>query len=124
LNQAEKWGLVGRNVARLASATAQPQREQHPPTAGEVQQLIAAAHELDPMFGLYVRVAAATGMRRPEACGLRWSDLSMDEGMLVVQRSHISLPGASGDRPTKTRTKRTVTLDPAAPSVASYSRVS
>jgi hypothetical protein len=62
LNQAEKWGLVGRNVARLASAPAQPQREQHPPSPGEVQALIAAAYDVDPMFGLYVRVVAATGM--------------------------------------------------------------
>ena len=30
LNQAERWGLVQRNVAELASAPSQPQREQHP----------------------------------------------------------------------------------------------
>ncbi len=31
LNQAVRWGLVSRNVASLASAPSQPQREQHPP---------------------------------------------------------------------------------------------
>jgi integrase len=71
LRQAERWGLVSRNVATFASAPSQPQREQHPPTVAEVQALIEAAAALDPLFGLYVRVVAATGMRRGEACGLR-----------------------------------------------------
>jgi integrase len=112
LHQALKWGLVPRNVASLASAPSQPQREQQPPTAEEVLALIDAAEALEPLFGLYVRVVAATGMRRSEACGLRWSDVDLDAGRLVVQRSHLSLPGSVGDRPTKTRSVRTVTLDP------------
>ena len=112
LHQALKWGLVSRNVASLASAPSQPQREQQPPTADEVLALIDAAEAMEPLFGLYVRVVAATGMRRSEACGLRWSDIDLDAGRLVVQRSHLSLPGSVGDRPTKTRSVRTVTLDP------------
>ena len=57
-------GSRARNVASLASAPSQPQREQHPPSADEVATLIGAAEALEPMFGLYVRVVAATGMRR------------------------------------------------------------
>ena len=113
LHQAVRWGLVSRNVASLASAPSQPQREQHPPTADEVMALIRAAEALEPMLGLFVRVVAATGMRRGEACGLRWSDVDLDAGRLTVQRSHLALPGAVGDHPTKTRSVRTVTLDPA-----------
>lgn len=112
LNQAERWGLVGRNVAKLASAPSQPQREQHPPTPEEVQALIVAAVELEPQFGVYVRLVAATGMRRAEACGLRWSDVDFDDGRLTIERSHLSLPGINGDRPTKTRTARRISLDP------------
>jgi integrase len=63
------------------------------------------------MLGLYVRVVAATGMRRSEACGLRWSDVDLPTGRLTVARSYVSLPGVVGDRPTKTRSARTVTLD-------------
>jgi integrase len=73
--------------------------------------LIDAASDIEPMFGLYVRVVAATGMRRSEACGLRWSDVDLRHGRVTVARSHLSLPGAAGDRPTKTRSTRTVTLD-------------
>jgi integrase len=111
LHQAVRWGLVPRNVASLASAPSQPQREQHPPTIEVVMALIQAAESLDPMFGLYVRVVAATGMRRGEACGLRWSDIDLDVGKLVVQRSHIAIRGSVGHQPTKTRSVRTVTVD-------------
>jgi integrase len=112
LHQAVRWGLVPRNVASLASAPSQPQREQQPPTAEEVLELIDAAEAMEPMLGLFVRVVAATGMRRGEACGLRWSDVDLGVGRLVVQRSHVALPGLVGDRPTKTRSVRTVVLDP------------
>lgn len=111
LHQAVRWGLVARNVASLASAPPLPQREQHPPTADEVLALIRAAEDLDSMFGLYVRLVAATGMRRGEACGLRWTDIDLDSGRVIVQRSHLALPGSVGDHPTKTRSMRTVTLD-------------
>lgn len=77
LNQAERWGLVQRNVARLASAPSQPQREQHPPELAEVKRLMAAAVDVSPMFGLFIRVMVATGARRAEVCGLRWSDVDL-----------------------------------------------
>lgn len=113
LNQAERWGLVQRNVARLASAPSQPQREQHPPELSEVLRLMAAAAEVSPMFGLYIRVMVATGARRAEVCGLRWSDVNFDANTLTVERSYTVLPGVRSDEPTKTRSKRTIVLDPA-----------
>ena len=103
LNQAERWGLVQRNVAKLASAPSQPQREQHPPDVADVLALLAAARDVDAMFGLYVRVMVATGTRRAEVCGLRWSDVDMATGTLTVERSYTLVPGVRGDRPTKTR---------------------
>jgi integrase len=112
LNQAERWGLVHRNVAKLASAPSQEQREQLPPEPAMVRALLVAAREFDPLFGLYVRIAVAIGARRAEVCGLRWSDIDLDAGSLSVQRSYLAIPGAKGDRPTKTRSARTVSLDP------------
>jgi integrase len=112
LNQAERWGLVQRNVARLASAPTQPQREQHPPELAEVLALMAAAVRMSPMFGLYIRVMVATGARRAEVCGLRWGDVDFDSNTLTVARSYTVLPGLRGDEPTKSRTNRTIVLDP------------
>lgn len=112
LNQAERWGLVHRNVAKLASAPSQEQREQLPPEPAMVRALLVAAREFDPLFGLYVRIVVAIGARRAEVCGLRWSDIDFEAGSLSVQRSYLAIPGAKGDRPTKTRSARTVSLDP------------
>ena len=113
LNQGERWGLVGRNVARLASAPSQPQREQHPPSVDDVHLLLAASAAIDPMFGLYARFVVATGVRRAEACGVRWSDVDFDAGSVSISRSYLALPnGVKGDRPTKTRSARVITLDP------------
>lgn len=112
LNQGERWGLVQRNVAKLASAPSQPQREQHPPSVEEVAALMVAANKVDPMFGLYIRVMVATGARRAEVCGLRWSDVDFDDGVLTVERSYTVMPGVRGDTPTKTRSARRVVLDP------------
>ncbi len=113
LNQAERWGLVQRNVAKLASAPSQPQREQHPPTIDEVRSLMTASARLNPMFGLYIRVMVATGARRAEVCALRWTDVDFTAGTLNVSRSYTVLPGIRADRPTKTRSARSVVLDPA-----------
>jgi integrase len=55
----------------------------------------------------------ATGARRAEVCGLRWSDFDADAGTLEVTRSYLTIPGAKGDRPTKTRSTRTISLDEA-----------
>ena len=54
----------------------------------------------------------ATGARRAEICGLRWSDVDFEAGTLSISRSHSVAPGVRGDRPTKTRSTRLVTLDP------------
>ncbi|MFT7475778.1 MAG: integrase [Verrucomicrobiales bacterium] len=113
LNQAEKWGLVGRNVAKLASPPAQPQREQHPPSVDQVRRLLETASETDPTFAAYVRLVAATGMRRAEACAVRWGDLDLEGGTLEVSRSHVAVPGFRDDQSTKTRSTRTVSIDEA-----------
>ena len=76
-----------------------------------VRALLREAFAYDPMFGLYVRVAIASGARRAEICGLRWTDVDLDAGTMSLMRSHIAIPGARGDRPTKTRSTRTVSLD-------------
>ena len=113
LNQGERWGLVGRNVAKLASPPSQPQREQTPPSVDEVHRLLTASAAIDPLFGLYVRVVVATGTRRAEASGIKWTDVDFEAGTVSISRSYMVLPnGVRGDRPTKTRSARVITLDP------------
>jgi hypothetical protein len=65
------------------------------------------------MLGAYVRLVAATGMRRSEACAIRWTDLDLDARTLNVARSHVALPGIRADQGTKTRSVRSIALDEA-----------
>ncbi len=101
-----------------------PQTVQHPPTPEEVRALLVAASELDPTLGAYVRFVAATGMRRAEACAVRWGDLDLQAKTLTVARSHVAVPGVREDKETKTRSTRTVILDDATVGVLAQLRES
>lgn len=57
------------------------------------------------------RVALATGMRRGELCGLRWSSIDLDGGRLRVERSATQLDREVVTTDTKTHETRNVALD-------------
>src|SRR5690606_31752583 len=85
LGQAERWGLVSRNVARLVDVP-RPRTDPakvHALTIEQARQLLAAAKG-DRLYGLYV-VVLMLGLRRGEALGLRWSDVDLDAGTLRVE---------------------------------------
>jgi integrase len=54
------------------------------PSPEEVRRLLEAASAWDLRFAVYLRMIAATGMRRAEACALRWSDLDPKKGTVKV----------------------------------------
>jgi integrase len=116
LKDAQRWGLVARNVADVASADA-PRGAKRDMTdrVWSPQQLGAfiASQSTDRLAALWV-VAATTGMRRGELAGLRWSALDLDAGRLTVSRSRVVVNHAVLDSSPKTeRSCRTVALDPA-----------
>ncbi|MDA8367082.1 MAG: site-specific integrase [Actinomycetota bacterium] len=76
------WGLAG---------APKPVRA---PNIEELRLLLAAAAELDPRYAVALRVVAASGMRRGEACGLRWSDVDFDAGVVTVDEAVV--PGERG----------------------------
>ncbi len=85
-----KWSLAETTVVRA-------------PDVGEVLLLLATAQEIeDARVATFLRVVAATGMRRGEACALRWSNLDFDTGVLEVRESVIGAGGATLKQP-KTR---------------------
>jgi integrase len=73
--------------------------------------LIAAARATAPNLGALLVVAATTGARRGELCGLRWSDLDRDAGQLDIVRSVIIVGGECRVAPTKSRQCRRVAID-------------
>lgn len=85
LKEAERRGLVQRNVASLARPMPVKPREETFLQPEQIPAFLqsAARHRHGPMW----IVALATGLRLGELQGLRWSDIDLDEGTLVVRRS-------------------------------------
>jgi integrase len=111
LGDAERSGLVQRNVGRLMDPPchgAAP--EQRCWNEHQLRQFlhVAMSHRLGPAIWL----AAMTGMRRGEVLGLRWTDVDFDAATLSIRRS-VSCTGYQvHTTPTKTRTsRRAIDLD-------------
>ena len=85
LGQAEKWGLVPRNVAKLADAPHVPRFEIRPLTSEQAQEFLAAVKG-DRLEAVYA-VALAVGLRKGEALGLRWDDIDLETGTIAVRHS-------------------------------------
>ena len=85
LGQAERWGLVTRNVAKLADAPRVPRREIRPLDPTEARTFIEAIRG-DRLEGLYV-TALGTGLRQGELLGLSWRDVDLDAGTLRVRQA-------------------------------------
>lgn len=87
LKHAKRWRLVGYNAAEDATAPAQTAASPKAWTPDEVRVFLdRAAH--DRWWPLW-RLVATTGMRRGELAGLRWSDVDLDTGELVVVENRV-----------------------------------
>lgn len=111
LADAERWGLVGRNAARLADvpAVARPKLRVWSP---EQTRAFLSAVTNDRLFAAWL-LAATTGMRRGELLGLRWADVDLDVGVLRVAQARVRAGNqiVLGE-PKTARGGRTIALDP------------
>ena len=114
LHQAVKWERIPRDVSDLASPPPLRTRKIPRVRPEQVQQLIAGAEQQNPTLLAAIALAAVLGARRGELCGLRWSDIDLDAGLLTIQRAaKHALDGKTvimGD--TKNHEPRTLALDP------------
>ncbi len=112
LAQAVRWVWVPVNVA--ANATPPRARKPHldPPKVADVQKILAAAFEENTEFGIFLHFVAASGARGGEACALRWSDIDLETGIVIISRSIINTPsGGYLEKDTKTHAIRKLALD-------------
>ena len=111
LHQGVRWGWVRDNAAEKAKPPRVSQARIKAPTVEDVRQIIAAAEDRDPRLAPLLMLAALTGMRRAELCALRWTDLDLDRGEVLVARSIVVVPGGLEEKTTKTDRDRRVALD-------------
>jgi integrase len=96
---ARKWsgGVLPNAVAdsELPSWSIYDRGEVRAPSPAEVVQLLRAAAEgyVDVRIAVFVRLLAATGMRRGEACALRWSDVDEEHGAVRINESVVVAAG-------------------------------
>jgi integrase len=82
------------------------------PSLAEVRAILRAAASLDLRYRVGIEIVAATGMRRGEACGLRWVDVDVDGRALVIDESVIPAAGGAAIKSPKTRaSRRRVAID-------------
>ncbi len=85
LGQAERWGLVTRNAAKLAEPPRVPRHEIRPLSTEEARTFLRAI-DSDRLEALYL-VALGVGLRQGELLGLAWSDLDLEHGTLTVRKA-------------------------------------
>jgi integrase len=106
---ARKWsgGVLPNPVAdsELPSWSIDQRGEVRAPELEEVQALLATADEdsFDPRIAACLRLLAATGMRRGEACALRWSDVDFEAGAVRIDESIVVASGGAEVKGPKTR---------------------
>ena len=111
LNRAVVWRWIADNPARLASPPSIERTDLQPPAAEDAAQLLSVALAEDRELGLFLRLAVVLGARRGELCALRWSDVDLDRGEVLIAGGIVRVPGQSlVDRATKTHAKRRVAI--------------
>ena len=109
---AVRWEWIDRNPAASAKLPKAPHRSPTSPTPATVAAVIAAARdqELD-LLALYLWLAAVTGARRGELCGLQWADVDLDAGLVHIAFSYLVRAGQKMRKDTKTHQDRTLAID-------------
>jgi integrase len=85
LNQARKWNLVSRNAAELAEPPRLERFRIEPLSPDQARALLEAASG-SRLEALYA-VALACGLRMGEILGLRWQDIDLEHGQIVIARA-------------------------------------
>ena len=122
LRQAVKWDWIDRSPAERATPPGAAPPEVGPPDADDISRLITAVESVDPDMASMLFVAATTGCRRGELCGLRWSDLDTDNATLTVRRSISDTSRGVEVKDPKTHRARRISLDEATASVLATHR--
>lgn len=114
LDQAVRWHWITDNPALHASPPKVRQPDLTPPDAAGCRALIEAVDSRFPEWGVYIRLAAATGARRSELCALRWGAVDFDKSMIAISRAIIYDDTGTHDReyPKTAAGRRRIALDP------------
>ena len=112
LNKAVRQGVIATNPC--ANVELESEVEHRAPahvwTPQQVRQFLGHVR-LDRLYALYLLVVTA-GLRRGEVIALRWEDVDLDAGLMLIRRSVVQVGGDMFEGSPKTKhSKRVVPLD-------------
>src|SRR6266487_5506923 len=96
-------------------------RQIHSILSGAFATAVARDLELD-LLALYLWLAAVTGARRGELCGLQWADIDLDAGVVHIAYSYLVRAGCKVRKDTKTHQGRHLAIDPVTVAVLAEQR--
>jgi integrase len=109
---AVRWEWIDRNPAGSAKLPKAPHRSPTSPTPATVAAVIAATTDQGlHLLGMYLWLAAVTGARLGELCGLQWADVDLDAGLVHIAFSYLVRAGQKIRKDTKTHQDRTLAID-------------
>lgn len=108
LRAAVKQELLLRNPMDLVTAPRPKRTEMRTLTPEEMQRLLEAS--LGTEVELLIHLAVHTGLRRSEILGLRWADIDLAGGYLMVVRSRHAVARGGVTEPKSERSRRMVAL--------------
>ena len=109
LGDAARLRLISRNPCSDTRLPKAPRREMRAWSEHDAESFIAATRECR-MWPLW-RLALATGLRRGELCGLRWSDVSTAAGTIQIAHTRTTAGRAVVSTPKTDSGFRTVSVD-------------
>ena len=112
LGYAVSWGWIERNPAEHAHPPKLQRRRARPPEAEQVARLLNLAWQTSVEFGLFLWLATTTGARRGELAGLRWEDIKVELGIVLVRKNYVQRGGQRELKVTKSDADRRLSLDP------------
>jgi hypothetical protein len=120
LTQAVTWRLVTHNAASHATPPPRPHRKVVALAPEQVAVLLDAAdHTPSPWLGTWTVLAAATGARNGELCGLEWAALDLDAGtvrfrqaLTIIDPTVFPDAAAAGDGDSCASTRKELVVGP------------
>jgi integrase len=112
LGLAASWDWIPNNPAVSAHPPSVSRPKKLTPEVEEVRALLEAAQDDDDLFTAVV-LAATTGARRGELCGLQWHDVDWEGATIYIERQRVaSRGGVTSTGPTKTGEPRRMSVGP------------
>jgi integrase len=110
LADAVQWGLLPRNPARAAKPPRAVKSDMAVWDAAQARKFLAFVQE-DRLYAMWL-LMLTTGLRRGEIAGLRWSDVDLDDAVIAIQHTRVSVDArVVVVEPKTAKGRRSVALD-------------